>query len=188
MKVRLNLATSSLESSRRFAAGAAVVGGLGVLAMCLLAWHAASVWRANAASMAEQQQLEADMTQLRAQRAEIEAFFNQPQNVQRRDRAAFLNGLIARRAFPWINVFMALERSLPAGVRVVSIEPRLVEGHLELRFAIGAASDEGKLNFLKALEGSPEFSQIEVLSETRSAKPADTDRVLVSLEARYSAT
>jgi hypothetical protein len=188
MKVRLNLATSSLENNRRFAAGAAVVGGLGVIAMFLLAWHAFSVWRFNTAAKAEQQQIEVDMARLRGQRAELEAFFNQPESVQRRDRAAFLNSLIARRAFPWINVFMALEKSLPEGVRVVSIEPKLVEGHLELRLAIGALNDDGKVKFLKALESSPEFSQIQVLSETRSVRAGDSDHVMVALQARYSAS
>ena len=36
MKIRLNLATSPLESNRSFVAGAALVGGLGVLAMLVL--------------------------------------------------------------------------------------------------------------------------------------------------------
>jgi hypothetical protein len=188
MKVRLNLATSSLENNRRFAVGAAVVGVLGVLAMLLLSWHAFSVRRSNNASKAEQEQLQTDMARLRAERAGLETFFNQPENVQRRDRAAFLNGLIARRAFPWINVFMALERSLPQGVRVVSIEPTLAEGHLELRLTIGALDDAGKLKFLKALESSPEFSQIQVLNETRANKSQELDRVILALQARYSVT
>src|SRR6202521_3952926 len=169
MKVRLNLATASIESNRRIAVGATTVGSIGLIAMVVLAWHGYSVWRSNNVSRAEQAQLQGDMDRLRAERSDLEAFFNMPDNVQRRDRAAFLNSLIAERAFPWTKIFMDLERSLPEGVRVINIEPRLSEGHLELRFSIGAVSDEDKLKFLKALEDSSEFSQIEVLNETRSA-------------------
>lgn len=188
MKVRLNLATTPLESNRSFAVGAAIVGGLGVLAMLALSWHAFVVWRANTEMREEQAKLESDMSRLRTERASVESFFSQDSTVQQQDRAAFLNTLIAQRAFPWTKIFMDLERNLPAGVRVVSIEPKLVADHLELRFVIGAADDDSKLKFLKALEGAPEFSQIEVFSETRSARPNDADHIMLSLQATYSAT
>ena len=188
MKVRLNLATTPLESTRGFAAGATIVGGLGILALLFLGWHAYSVWHANTQLRIQQARIESDTARLRAQRAELEAFFNRPETVQRQARAAFLNSLIAQRAFPWIKIFMALERSLPAGVRVISIEPHLVADHLELKFVIGAASDESKLKFLRALEDSSQFSGIEVLGETRSNRPGDADAVTLALQAQYSTT
>jgi hypothetical protein len=43
------------------------------------------------------------------------------------------------------------------------------------------------LKFLKALEGSPEFSHIELLSESRPARAEQADRVMLSLLAQYSA-
>ena len=188
MKVRLNVATARLESNRRFAVGAAIVGVLGVTAMLVLAGRAFSVWRADTAFRTEQSQIETEMSQLRAQRRELEQFFAQPDTVQRRELAAFLNGLIAERAFPWTRIFMDLERSLPAGVRVVSIEPRLVADHVELRLTVGAVTDEDKLKFLRVLEGSHEFSGIQVLGEKRSERPGDPDQIVVALQARYSAT
>jgi hypothetical protein len=188
MKVRLNLATTPLETNRSFAVGAALVGGFGVLAMLILSWHAFVVWHANTQMRAEQTKIEQDMNRLRAERSGIEAFFSQPSTVQEQDRAGFLNSLIAQRAFPWTKIFMDFERNLPSGVRVVSIEPRLVADHLELRFIVAAADDDSKLKFLKALEGAPEFSQIEVFSESRTARPNDADHIVLSLQARYSAT
>src|SRR5271167_3465436 len=138
MKVRLNLATHPLESNRRFALGAAVVGGVGVLAMLLLSWHAYSSWRADVAVRNQEAQLQKDMQQLNGRRAELEAYFNRPDSVRRRELSSFLNGLIAQRAFPWTKIFMDLERNMPVGVRVVSIEPKLVGDHLELRLNVGA--------------------------------------------------
>ena len=188
MNIRLNLATTPLESNRRFAVFASLVGGLGLIAMVLLSWHAYTVRRANTAYRIEQQSLEADMQRLQAQRAQLEAFFNRPETVQRRELSTFLNGLIAQRAFPWTQIFMDLERNLPEGVRVVSIEPRLAADHLELRLTIGALDDAGKLRFLKALEESHQFSEIEVLGEARNSRAGDTDQVVLSLVAHYSAS
>jgi hypothetical protein len=81
---------------------------------------------------------------------------------------------------------MDLERILPEGVRVVSIEPKLSGDTVQLTFLVGALSDESKLKFLKALESSPEFSHIQLLSETRPARPDQLDRILLSLQAQYS--
>ena len=188
MNIRLNLATRPLDSNRRFAVGATTIGVVGLIAMLVLSWQAYSAWRADKLYRTEEARLQAEMSRLQADRSVIEAFFNQPDSAQRRDRAAFLNSLIAQRAFPWTRIFMDLEQSLPEGVRVVSIEPRLVGDHLELRLLIGSANDEAKLKFLRSLEGSSDFSAIEVLNEARSEHPTDADHIMLSLQARYSAT
>jgi Tfp pilus assembly protein PilN len=188
MNIRLNLATRPLVSNRRFAVGATTVGTVGLVAMFFLSWHAYAVWQADKVFRAQELRLEGEISGLRANRGVLEKFFNQPQSIQRRDRAAFLNGLIAQRAFPWTRIFMDLEHSLPDGVRVVSIEPRLVGDHLELRLLVGTSNDEGKLKFLRALEDSSDFSEIEVLTEARSARASDADQIMLSLRARYSAT
>jgi Tfp pilus assembly protein PilN len=186
MKVRLNLATSPLERNRRFVVFSTVIGSVGLIAMALLSWNVYSVRRANTAIRLEQARMESDMQTLRRQRTELEAFFNRPETIQRRDLSAFLNGLIAQRAFPWTQIFMDLERNLPDGVRVVSIEPRLAEDHLELRLTIGAKTDEGKLKFLKSLEDSHAFSDIQVLGENRTGGKSGEDQVMMNLNARYS--
>ena len=186
MKVRLNLASAPLEKNRRFVVFSTVIGGVGLVAMLLLSWNVYSMRRSNTAIRLEQARMESDMQPLRRSRAELEVFFNRPETIQRRDLSAFLNGLIAQRAFPWTQIFMDLERSLPDGVRVVSIEPRLAADHLELKLTIGAKTDEGKLKFLKALEDSREFSDIEVLGENRTGGRSGDDQVMMALNARYS--
>jgi Tfp pilus assembly protein PilN len=188
MNIRLNVATRPIDSNRRFAAGATTIAIIGLIAMMVLSWEAYSAWRADRTYRAEEARLQEEMSRLQADRSVLEAFFSQPENTQRRDRAAFLNSLIAQRAFPWTRIFMDLEQSLPEGVRVVSIEPRLVGDHLELRLLIGSSNDDAKLKFLRALESSSDFSGIEVLNEGRSEHPTDADHIMLSLQARYSAT
>jgi type IV pilus assembly protein PilN len=186
MKVRLNLSTSPLESNRRFAMGATVIGAIAIVALLVLSYRTFSVWRSDKLLRAQQDTLELQIAKLQQQRQGLYEFFENSQTVQRRQRAAYLNSLIQQRAFPWIKIFMDLERILPEGVRVVSIEPKLAGDTVQLTVLVGAMSDESKLKFLKALESSPEFSHIELLSETRPIKPEQTDRVMLSLQAEYS--
>src|SRR5579871_6255453 len=186
MKVRLNLSTSPLESNRRFALAAGVIGTVAILAFLILSYRTYSTWRSDKDLRAKQDALELQIAKLQQQRQQLSAFFENPQTVARRQRAAYLNSLIQQRAFPWIKIFMDLERILPEGVRVVSIEPKLAGDSLQLTFLVGAMSDESKLKFLKALEKSPEFSHIELLNESRPARQDSTDRIVLSLQAEYS--
>jgi type IV pilus assembly protein PilN len=174
MKVRLNLSTSPLESNRRFAVASTVIGAIAIVALLILAYRTYSVWQSDKMLRARQSSLEEQIAKLQQQRQGLSAFFENPQTVQRRQRAAYLNSLIQQRAFPWIKIFMDLEHILPEGVRVVSIEPKL------------SVSDESKLKFLKALESSPEFSHIQLLTESRPVRVDQFDRVLLSLQAQYS--
>ena len=160
MKARLNLATAPLEGNRLFAVSAASAAVIGLAALFLLGHRAYQVWRAETNFRAEQAQIDSDMDRLRKERLDLDQFFSRPDTVQRRDLAGFLNSLIAQRAFPWTRIFMEFESSLPAGVRIVSIEPRLVDNYVQLRLTIGAASDASKLEFLRSLENSklnPEY-------------------------------
>ena len=117
--------------------------------MLLLSWHAYSTWRADVAIRNQEAQLESDMQRLNGTAGRSGGIFNRPESVRRRELSSFLNGLIAQRAFPWTKIFMDLERSLPDGARVVSIEPKLAGDHLELQLLIGATNDDSKLKFLR---------------------------------------
>jgi type IV pilus assembly protein PilN len=186
MKVRLNLATSPLVSNRRFTVGAFAVGLFALIGLLVLSRNAYALWRGDRTFRTRQAELEGQIGSLQQQRQMLATFFENSDTVKRRQRAAYLNALIQQRAFPWIKIFMDLERILPEGVRVVTIEPKLAGDIVQLRFVVGAATDEGKLKFLETLEKSPEFSRIQLLNESRPNRPEQTDRVLLELQAQYS--
>jgi len=186
MKVRLNLATSPLENNRRFIFGAGFVGVVAVALLVVLSTHSLRLWRANRAARSEASQLESEMRDFRRERRDLEAFFKQQDTREVMDRAAFLNGLIEQRSFPWTRVFMDLERLLPEGVRVVSLQPQMRDGRVEVRLVVGAPSDELKLEFVKTLDSAPEFNSIQVIGETRPTRGESTDRVLLELVAWYA--
>jgi hypothetical protein len=187
MRIRLNLATSPLENDHRFVFGAAIVAAIGVIALVGLSWKAYNVRESNQARRAEISSLQNEVNSLTERRQTLESFFTSQSILEVRDRSAYLNGLIQERSFPWTRIFMDFESILPEGVRVVNINPRLVAGHIELHMNIGAATDDAKLKFLRALEKSKSFSHIALTSENRPQRATDTDHVYLDLTAWYAA-
>ncbi len=188
MRIRLNLATKPLETHRKFVAGSSVVGFIAAIVFLGLGWHVYLARKANAEMRAKSAKILQRVAELQQERASLDHFFSLDENRNLHDRAAFINSLIDARSFNWTLMFMDLERVLPAGVRVVSIEPKQEKGHIEVKFIIGATSDEAKLKFLKALEDSKTFTNIELIATHRPTAGSNNDQIMVELAADYSRT
>jgi Tfp pilus assembly protein PilN len=190
MKSNFNLATSPLENNRRFIAGSGLLGLVALVALVWLSLHAYRTWSANRELRGEISRLTAEISRYQRQQNDLRKEFKDKNTAEIVNRAAFLNGLIAERTFPWIKIFSDLEHILPPGVRVISITPhRDKEGNVKVALTIGAMDDEAKLKFLQSLEAAPSFSDVEVSSETRPTKAnanGSGDSVLLALDARYS--
>jgi len=164
MNVRLNLATKPLVSHRRFLAGAGLLAVLGGIIFLALGGHVYSTLRAQEALRRKEQDNNQRAALLQNRRKELDEFFTRPENAKLKERAGFVNGIIDERSFDWTQMFMDLEKLVPVGVHVVSIQPQLEKGHMFVRFTVSAASDESKIKFLHAMENSPAFSNVELLS------------------------
>jgi type IV pilus assembly protein PilN len=187
MRVRLNVATKAQKSNRRFLLSSGIVAVVGLIALLALGLHVYSVRSFDARLRSQTEATNAKIADLQAERAELEQFFQRPENAKLHERAAFLNALIDDRSFNWTQMFMDLEHILPAGVRVVSIEPQQVKGRVEVKLVVGAASDEAKLKFLRALEDSKQFKGIELAREIIPVKTGpNTDQKVIELKAFYS--
>jgi type IV pilus assembly protein PilN len=187
MKVRLNLSTKPLETHRRFLGGAGVIGAVAAILFLGLGWHVYSVRKAEEAFRVKVATIRQEMVGLDGQRKDLEAFFAQPENGRLHDRSAFLNTLIDQQSLNWTQMFMDLEKILPAGVRLISIEPRHDKGRVEVKLVVGAMNDETKLKFLHALENSHSFSKVELLAEkAATGGPGSIDRLEVELKAVYA--
>lgn len=165
MRVHLNLATKALETHRKFLVGAGLVSFVCGIIFLALGWHVYSVRKVDAEVRARTDKTIAEMNLLERQRADLELFFAEPENARLHDRAAFLNALIDARSFDWTQMFMDLERVLPGGVRVQSIEPKQEKGRVHVTLTVDTSNEEAKLKFLKALEDSKVFTHVEVVKE-----------------------
>ena len=87
------------------------------------------------------------------------------------ERAAYLNSIIDESSFLWTQMFMDIEHLKPGGVRLLSISPKMVKGNMEVHLRVGATSDEAKLKFLRALEGSKDFAKVVVLNNQVATQP-----------------
>ena len=188
MNVRLNIATNPLQTHRKFLALSTLIGVTAGLICLALGWHVYSVRKSNEALRARAAAVRQEMVGLIGQRDELEAFFKQDRNARLNQRSAFLNSLIDEESLNWTQMFMDLEKILPTGVRLVSIEPGHDKGQVLVKLQVGAINDDAKLKFLRALEGSRAFKDIRVDHEARSDPQegtGDVDRLHVQLTAVY---
>ncbi len=186
MKLRLNLSTAPLENKRPFIAATGVLGVVGLFALLLLGHGAYSSWLANRELRADISHWQAEIRASQEKQASLQAYFETEGARQVLDRAAFLNSLIGQRSFPWTKIFMDLEQTLPPGVRVVNISPKLENGRALVALTIGAESDDSKIKFLQTLEKSSVFTDIHVIDDRHSDKQGSADPVTVQLTAWYS--
>jgi hypothetical protein len=162
MYVRLNLGTRPLVSHRRFLAGSALLGILGGILFLYLGWHFYTLRKADAEYRAQLGRIQKQMESLQAQRSDLERFYGREENHNLQERAKFIGGVIEARSFNWTKMFMDLEHTLPAGVHVLRIEPKLDNGSAAVKFVVAGSSPEAKVKLLKAFEDSRSFSHIEL--------------------------
>ena len=185
MYVRLNLATKPLVTHRRFLAGAALLGMLGGLLFLILGLRFYSLRKADAELRAKTGQYQQEMASLVGQRRELDHFFSQADTSKLQGRAVFIRDVIEARSINWTQMFMDLEKTLPAGSHIVRIEPRLEKGVVNVKFVVGTANDEAKLKVLKAFEESKSFSNIE-LESVRVATQGTGDPLTIEFSAVYT--
>jgi type IV pilus assembly protein PilN len=164
MQVRLNIATKPLESHRRFLAGAGLLALLGGIIFLALGWHVYSTLRAQEVLRRKEEENNNRAALLQRRRKELDDFFAKTENARLKERASFVNGIIDERSFDWTQMFMDLEKLVPVGVHVVSIQPQLEKGHMFVRLMVAATTDDSKIKFIHAMENSPAFSNVELLS------------------------
>ena len=187
MYVRLNLATKPLLSHRRFLVGSAVVGALAGILFVALAWHYFTVRKSEAEFRARADKVQQEMISLEHQKAELDSFFARPENHGIQERAKFSNSVIVARSFNWTKMFMDLEKTLPPGVHVLRIEPKLGQGSVEVKFLVGTSSPESKIQLLKAFEDSKSFSHVELFAASLpKTQDASQDAMTVEFSAIYT--
>ena len=189
MKVRLNVATNPLQTHRKFLAVSGLIGAIAAILCLALGWHVYSVRKSNEALRARAESVRQEMIGLMGQRDDLETFFKQERNAQLNQRSTFLNSLIDEQSLNWTQMFMDMEKIMPTGVRLISIEPTHEKGQVKVKLQIGAINDEAKLKFMRALENSPAFREVREDHEN-SVDPqpnsGDIDRLQVQLNVVYA--
>lgn len=165
MRISVNLATRPFVELRPlFARLRIAMAALAVLAIGLGIWAHSLSGRAQAAQ-ARIDALHAQTLNLQTERQANERRMQQPGNRAVLDRARFLNGVFERKGFSWTAVMMDLERVLPAGVQVTSIEPVVTaDGEVNIRLRV-SGQRERAVELVRNLERSQRFLQPRLANE-----------------------
>lgn len=188
MRARLNLATKPLETHRRFLSAAGLLAVIAGIVFLILGWNVYAARRAAADFRARTEDIRRQSLDVENQRDSLQKYFALPENAKVHDRAVFINGIIDARSFNWTQMFMDLEKVLPGGVHVVSVEPKQTKGRVIVNLKVGAASEEAKIKFLRALESSREFTRVTLIKDNAPTSNQSGDVSVLELIAVYSRT
>jgi len=172
MRITLNLATRPFVELRPlFARLRLAMGGLALLAILFgIGLHILNAKASNA--QARMDALKARTAAFEQERRSNEARMRQPQNMSVLERSQFLNELFAQKSFSWTAVMMDLERVLPAGVQVTSIDPTITkEGEVLIRLRVSGDRDRA-IQLVRNLETSRRFLAPRLSNEASQAQEA----------------
>jgi len=188
MKVHLNLAIRPLRRYRSFKVFVGATGAFAVLLCAILSWHVYHARKSASALRLTAEQSTSQISELEAERRQLESFFSQPENAKLHERASYVNTILDARSFNWTRMFMDMEKVLPEGVRVLKIEPKQIGGQAAVKLTIGAANEECKRKFLSALEQSDTFTHLQLSSVHADQQSPAAGEVVLELTFIYSRT
>lgn len=166
MRITLNLASRPFFELRPVLLRLRVLAGaLAVLALVLfLLLRQAEVKADRAEAVAHKWTVASQ--QLQQEWQQDQALMQQPANKATLQRSDFLNQIFRRKSFSWTTAMMDLERVLPQGVQVTSIDPRMTkEGRVMMRLRVNGPRDK-VVTLVSNLEKSPHFIAPLVAGET----------------------
>ncbi|MFQ5817367.1 MAG: hypothetical protein ACE5H2_05335 [Terriglobia bacterium] len=185
MRVTLNLATQPAAGGRAFWLLASLLGS-GVLALTV--WVGVQGWRSwqeGTSPATRGVELRGQLAKLTRRQQEYAARLRTPAAQEVLERVAFYNHLLDRKTVSWAELFVALERQLPARVRILAIAPELEEDNtLRLELRVAAESAPALVKFLRGLEQGAAFAQVEVRSQQRGTRTGE-DAIIAQVRASY---
>ena len=174
MRISVNLATKPFVEIRPLLGRLRLAMTLlAVLAIGLGFWLHSLNERAKVAE-AQMDSVKRETVRYQEERRANEARMRQPANQAVLERSRFLNDLFARKSFSWTAVMMDLERVLPAGVQVTSIEPQVstTDGSVTIRLRVSGQRDRA-VQLVRNLEGSARFVHPRLANEAAQAGDAN---------------
>jgi type IV pilus assembly protein PilN len=174
MRISVNLATRPFVELRPlFARLRLTMVGLALLAVVLGVWlHSLNARAAKAA--AEMADIRTRTQMFQQEKLDNEAKMRRPENRGVLERSKFLNEVFAAKSFSWTAVMMDLEKVLPTGVQVTSLEPQIQkDGSVRIRLRV-SGDRERAVQLVRNLEGSQRFIAARLAGE--AAQTGDSSR------------
>ncbi len=161
MKIPINLSSQPFRRDRAMMLASCLVAALLLASLSALITLA----RADDAQMADVRkevgQLRTQLTGLQKQQAEFDTVLRKPENADVLVLSVFLNSLLNRKGISWTRILADLEKTMPANVKVLNIQPYVTANNeVTLNLQVGSDGPEPVIQFYKALENSSVFSNV----------------------------
>ena len=186
MKIPINLASSPYENLRPYYTGAWAAAVV-LLALALLLGTKERQDRQETRLLTEQtRQMEREQEEMQQERQALEQWLATPAVQQIQAQSAFLNSLLLRKNLSWTQMFMDLEKILPARAQVTSIRPILnSSAEAQLSLTVMATETGPLVEFLKNLESAPRFGSPVVQSQQFSSSKTAENTIRMEVSTQY---
>jgi Tfp pilus assembly protein PilN len=168
--LRTNLSTRPFYNMR---AVQVALGALGVLVIAMTLFNAFELIRQGTRQRslgAREVEAQAEATRLRNEAARIRAQINPKELETVAASAREANDIIDLRAFSWTQLLSQFETTLPEGVRITTIQPRVdKDGRVLIDVAVEARRSADLEAFVDALEMTGSFHNV-LTTEERTSK------------------
>jgi type IV pilus assembly protein PilN len=156
MKIPINLASQPFRRDRAMLAASFAVLVLLTLTLGALVSLALADRAQMADTRAEVDRLNARLSALRTEQAQLDTVLRKPENAEVLERSVFLNDLLVRKGISWTRIFADLEKVVPHNVRVIQIHPTVdAQNHIVLDMQVGAESPEPVIEMLRKMSEAP---------------------------------
>lgn len=165
MTLRTNLATRPFYNVR---AVQVAIAALAVIVIAFTAFNVFELFRlrnSESALGSHASENEAQAERLRAEATRIRTQIDQKELEAVSAAAREANAIIDRRAFSWTELLQQIEETLPADVRITTVQPGLDEGVFKVTLGTEARRTEDVADFIDALEKTGAFSDVAPVRE-----------------------
>jgi hypothetical protein len=131
---------------------------------------------------AEVQREEARIEQLNAQATKVRSSIDQKALARVIASAKEANAIIDQRTFSWTELFNHFESTLPTGVMLTSVRPRIMNDELRIELTVRGREVEQIDDFIEKLEATGAF--IGVLAGEEAV--TENDEIEARIESRYN--
>ena len=186
MKVAFNLASHPYENLRPYYTVAWIAAAVTLL-LALAFVSRERQQRTETRSLTQQlSRFDREVQDLEGEQHDLEAWLRRPEVQEIRDHSGFLNSMIFRKSLSWTQMFLDLEKILPARAQVISIQPRMsTPQQAELALTVTATEMGPLVELLKNLESSAHFGAPAVESQRFVTDRSQQIHIALDLRTQY---
>jgi outer membrane murein-binding lipoprotein Lpp len=187
VRISLNLASDPFHNDRPLIAATVSLAAVLTITLLIQGFLIASEHQQVSELRAEVERLEARSRKLAAEESGLRAQLQRAENAAVFEQSLFLNSLILPKSIAWTRLFADLEQVMPYNVRLISIRPQMNDrSEVFLDMVVASQAGAPVISFLRRIEESPVFSQVQVSSMAPPGQNDDTFkyRVTVSYDQR----